>query len=413
MSNFEHLYMSDRNILLHGPGGTGKSYDIQQFIEYMKGLDEHVNFAYLAPTGTAASNISGLTIHSYFGLRMYTQFGSIEDEIIASINGARYESNDLQLLIIDEISMVGEKLLRIMDGILRKSYDVTKPMGGVRCIFSGDFYQLPPVKDDFCYNHNIWNELNFVVIPYTEQKRYTCERTFNLLMRLRENKLVADDKKWLSDRVNAYRRGEHKVLEVKPVIIYTRNADVDALNQVEMSKLPTKLYKHTSENVFKTINKRHTLDIREQDKLLADVIDKVCSLKVGANIMIYRNYDIPSKLTNGRLGIVLEINEEKKVIRIKLSDGLIHDIRPKEYEICGPGWRLSRTQYPLRPAWAITNYKCQGMTLDYAIMKLSECFTYGQVYTTIARVVSIENIFIIDINFNRVKALSSLPFDNI
>jgi ATP-dependent exoDNAse (exonuclease V) alpha subunit len=162
--------------------------------------------------------------------------------------------------------------------------------------------------------------------------------------------------------------------------------------------------------VFKTTNKRFTLDQREQDKLLNDVVDKVCTLKVGANVMIYRNYDIAAKLTNGRLVIVLEINEERNVVRIKLSDGMIHDIRPKEYEINGPCWRLSRTQIPLRPAWAITNYKCQGMTLDYAIIKLSECFANGQVYTTLARVVSLENAFLIDVNFYKIKALGGLPF---
>jgi DNA replication protein DnaC len=131
MSNYEQLYLSNNNMLLHGPGGTGKSYDIQQFIEYMKRLDTHIAFAYLAPTGTAASNISGMTIHSYFGLAIFSQYETEEEEIETAIARSRYEPHDLELLIIDEISMVGTKLFRIMDGILRRSYNVNMPMGGV------------------------------------------------------------------------------------------------------------------------------------------------------------------------------------------------------------------------------------------------------------------------------------------
>lgn len=409
--NYDQLYMSEDNILLHGPGGTGKSYDIQQLIDYIKGADDHVNFAYLAPTGTAACNIGGLTIHSFFGLKIFANFESSEEELNTVINTARYEPNGLQLLIIDEISMVGEKLLRIMDAILRRSYNVNKPMGGVRCIFSGDFYQLPPVKDDYCFCNPIWQDLNFTVIHYTEQKRYTCGDSFNLLMRLRENKLTKDDKNWLLKRLAAYKTKQHLALDVKPVIIYTRNIDVETLNNSEMAKLTTKKYTYVAKNTFKALSKRIMLDPREQDKLLSDVVDKTCTLKVGANVMFYRNYDITAKLTNGRLATVLEIDEEKAVVRVRLSDGLIHDVRPKEFELNGPGWRLSRTQIPLRPAWAITNYKCQGMTLDYAIVELSKCFAYGQAYTTLARVVSIDNLFLINIDFNKIKSIDSLPFE--
>jgi ATP-dependent DNA helicase PIF1 len=410
MDNFNTLFNSSGNILMHGPGGTGKSYDAKKFIEYLKD-DTNTTFVYLAPTGTAASNIGGMTIHSYFKLGIYTTSETIEEEIDNAVNRSNYKPHGLDLLIIDEISMVGIKLLSIIDGILRKHYDLTKPMGGVRCIFAGDFYQLPPVKDDYCYECSLWMDMNFTKIIYSEQKRYTCDATFQLLMRLRKNKLIKEDKDWLLRRVEACKNREYEQLEVRPILLFTRNVDVNALNATKLKQLTTKQFTHIAENVFKTKNKRTVLPLSFQNKVLDEIIDRICVLKVGASVLLYRNYDTASHLTNGRLGIITEIDEEHKSVRVKFSDGLIHDIRPKEYAINGPDWTLSRTQIPLRAAWAITNYKCQGMTLDSAIMKLADCFAFGQVYTTIARVVSVDKIFIHDIDFDKIRCTNYIEDD--
>lgn len=402
MSNFETLFNSTGNVLMHGPGGTGKSYDARKFIEYLK-EEGNTTFIYLAPTGTAASNINGMTIHSYFKLGIYVTQDTIAEEIENAIRRSNYKSHGLDLLLIDEISMVGIKLLSIMDGILRKHYDLTKPMGGVRCIFAGDFYQLPPVKDDYCYECETWLDMNFTKIKYWEQKRYTCDATFQLLARLRKNKLIDEDKEWLLRRVEAFKNREYDQLDVKPILLFTRNVDVNTLNGLKLKELKTKEYIHTAENIFKTKNKRLILPLSQQNKILDDIIDRECRLKVGASVLMYCNYDVTRHLTNGRLGVITDIDEIHNVVRVKFSDGLVHDIRPKEYTVMGPDWSLSRVQIPLRAAWAITNYKCQGMTLDSAIMALADCFANGQVYTTIARVVSIDKIYIKDINFSKIR----------
>jgi ATP-dependent exoDNAse (exonuclease V) alpha subunit len=246
--------------------------------------------------------------------------------------------------------------------------------------------------------------MNFTTLDYIEQKRYTCDATFQLLMRLRKNELNEDDKTWLSRRVQACVDREYEQLEVRPIIIFTRNLDVDALNAKKLKEITTKEYVHTAANVLKTTSKRTMLPQSVQNKILNEIVDEKCRLKIGANVILYRNYDTQRKLTNGRLGVVTDIDELKHVVRVKFSDGLVYDIRPKEYSISGPDWTLSRMQIPLRAAWAITNYKCQGMTLDSAIVKLADCFANGQVYTTIARTVSIDKIFIVDINYDKIKA---------
>lgn len=402
--NFETLFHTKENVLMHGPGGTGKTYHVTKLIEYLKEEGE-TTVAFLAPTGTAASNIGGMTIHSYFKISVFLNADTEEEEIDNAIRRSGYKPHGLNLLIIDEISMVGSKLFRIIDGILRKNYDLTKVMGGVRCIFSGDFYQLPPVKDEFCFSCDLWNQMNLLQLVYSEQKRYTCNLTFELLMRLRKNALVQADKDVLNSRVAAFKNREYEQLEIPPILIYTRKDDVDALNTRKLKEINAKEYKYTATNVLKTKNKRLNLPQSVQDRILDEIVNRVCTLKVGAVVILYRNYDMTRKLNNGTSGIITEINEEHNVVRMKTIDGVVHEIRPKEYSITGPDYTLSRTQIPLMMGYAITNYKCQGMTLDSAIVKLADCFAYGQVYTTIARVVSLDRLYIIDINYNKIKAI--------
>lgn len=398
----DKIIFTNDNILMHGPGGTGKTFVLKQLITHFAD-DGETKFVYLAPTGTAASNINGTTIHSYFGLRPFVESGDTENDIKLAIDTSTYRPDRLDVLIIDEISMVGVKLISVIDGILRKSYNVKKIMGGVRCIFSGDFYQLPPVKDKHCYKWSSWNELDLQLITFTEQKRYTCNKTFEMLMRLRKNQLTPEDRKWLLSRRTAYLNGEHKSLPVQPIQLFTSRDAVKNLNDKKMRELESPLFTHTCENVLKTKSKRVNLSPRQQDKYLEDIVDKTCELKVGAQVMLYRNYDIQQCLTNGRLGIVMEIDQKRLAVKVKFSTGLIHEISARQYEISGQGWTLSRTQIPLRPAWAITNYKCQGMTLDYAIVDLDRCFAEGQVYTTVARVVSLEHLYIMSIDFRKIK----------
>jgi len=403
---YRQLYFSNENILMHGPGGTGKTYDIKQYIEYLKTSDDKPIFAYLAPTGTAANNIEGMTIHSFFKFGVYTETDSIEDDINMLVGRCKYQPCGLQILIIDEISMVGYRLFSAIDRVLRNKYDLTKPMGGVRCIFSGDFLQLQPVKDEYCFKTDVWNNLNLVTLKYDVQKRYTCDATFDLLMRLRINKLTPEDKQWLTTRVEAYKNGEHEKLEIKPVLIYTRNSDVDMINQREMKKINSQEYIHVAKNVLTSKSKRQpNIPEWEQNKILDQIVDRQCVLKVGANVMLYRNFSVSEGLTNGRLGIVVDINREFNLIKVRFSDNIVHTISPKEYAVEGVNWKLSRTQIPLRPAWAITSHKCQGMTLDSAVVKLHGCFAKGQMYTTAARVKSIDNLFIIDIDFKNIKTL--------
>ena len=388
----EH-YHNGRNIFLNGPAGTGKTSCIKKFVA-MLDLDERVNYQILAPTGTAACNIQGITIQSYFHIVPVS--GS---NARMQIQRSLYQNDGLDLLFIDEISMVGDELFEVVDRILKKNYNSRKPFGGIQCIVCGDFYQLPPVKQKMCFEHKTWQRMNFVTIDFENQKRYTCERTFATLGRIRVGRLSQPDRKWLAERKRAYARKEHKLLPIKPVQLYSNRDNVAAINTSKLAKVDQPLIKFAA---IDEINVPRNITLCTE-KFLNELADPECELKVSIPIIFYRNYNIGETLTNGRSGIVAEINEEAKEVLVRLADGSEHIIVPKKYTTNGPGWSLSRTQFPIRAGWAMTIAKAQGSTLDYAIVDLN-CPYAGQAYTAISRVTSIDNLFIKNINYKTIKA---------
>lgn len=411
---FFNAVNAKNNILLHGPAGTGKSYLLKDYISCLEDIDYYI----VAPTGIAAINISGETIHRTFNISPYN-ISSEEnkcEQIKTIVKNCKPLFKSMDLLIIDEISMVGRDLLAIVDGVLRNKFCSNLPMGGVQCIFSGDFYQLCPVKDDYCFKSDLWQELNLVNIPMSESKRYNEDFTFQFMLRLRKNLLTVEDKELIHQRNLAYKNKEYEQLNIKPVVLYSYNADVDKINAIELSKIQGKEYVY---NCFDKINNLKECDkkkyITQIRKLLNESLVKKLKLKVGASIVFIRNYNFDSGLVNGKLAKIIEINHpidsaeittnemtKEFYVMIELITGEQYKIFPYENTINSFSCKFSRLQYPFKLAWALTNYKAQGMSLDAAIVDISNVFNPGQTYTTLSRVRDINNLFIINYNFNKI-----------
>jgi Cdc6-like AAA superfamily ATPase len=273
--------IADHNILLHGPAGTGKTYLLK---DYISALDDDIEYYIVAPTGIAAINIGGETIHSTFNIAPYEfsdeDENSKQNQINTIIRNSRPRFRTIDLLVIDEISMVGHDMLTILDGILRKKFQADKPMGGIRCIFSGDFYQLKPVKDDYCFKNKIWQDLELFHVPMCESKRYEADFTFQFMLRLRKNKLTRDDMEIIKQRNLAYKRGEHKNLSVKPVVLYSYNRDVDLLNNRELTKIKSQEYTYEcfdSIRGLKESDRNHYID--KIQKLLDESLVHTLNIK--------------------------------------------------------------------------------------------------------------------------------------
>ncbi len=403
---------TNQNIFLTGKAGTGKT----TFLRYIK---EHTikNTVVVAPTGVAAINAGGVTMHSFFQLpfgpyipQSYSsnKFSASPNDVadkntlfknIRFDNNKRKLINELQLLIIDEISMVRADMLDAVDAILRhfrRSYHL--PFGGVQVLFIGDMYQLPPVvKDDewrilsdyydshFFFSSKVNQEAPPLYIELKKIYRQTEQQFIDILNRVRNNIPTNDDLEILNDAYNP--TVDHT--QNKAILLTTHNYKADNINQQELYKLNATSY------TFKG-----TIEGEFNDKLLPN--DLEFELKEGAQIMFIKNdSSAEKKYYNGKLATVKKIEGEKIQV--------IFENDPLPYLIKKETWKNVRyklndqnqidedelgsyTQYPIRLAWAVTIHKSQGLTFEKAIIDAGQSFAAGQVYVALSRCTSLSGI---------------------
>lgn len=413
------------NLFFHGPGGTGKTYTVRDVISRYPDLVIPI----LCPTGRAAVEIGmgAQTINRYFGIKPYNARMSEreKEEFIRSVvASSRYKKGKCNpdIIVIDEISMVGAFMLRIMDAILRDAHN-DKPMGGKQIILSGDFYQLPPVKDDWCFTSPIWPQLQLQIMEFNVSRRYTSAEMFDMLLRIRRGQLTESDKEVIKIR------NQMPKMEIVPTMLYPNNREVDAFNDAEMRKLTTPEYTYdavdtreyhihgvdmlqdhsASGHVNPEVNRKIRLYEQqygsEVDSVLDDLCPKQVTVKIGCKVLICRTYDADANLVNGTIGKIVEINVEPPSIIIETQDGNKHIILQREFKMSAPNYTCSRKQYPFKLGWAITIHKSQGMTLDSALIQLEKVAFNGQAYVAISRVRDINRLYIMGkLDFTKIKA---------
>ena len=383
------------HIFLTGKAGTGKS----TLLEYWRAKTGQ-NIAVLAPTGVAALNVRGQTIHSFFGFRP-----GITPNMVRKHGQAGADSlyGKLDALVIDEISMVRADLLDCIDKFMRlNGKNLGKPFGGVRMIFLGDLYQLPPVvtddeKDYFDSYYSspyffsaralndrslLGDEFDFRIIELKKIYRQKDGGFINLLNRVRENTANEEDLKALNLRYDP-----NFVCPEDDFYIYltATNALAAQINENRLRKLSgvERVFKGKMEGDF-------------EDRVVP--AENMLKLKVGAQVMMLNN-DKESRWVNGTVGKVVEIGREIKgaKILVELDGGDVVEVLPYtwnnfkhfldkaknkvETEIVG-----TYTQYPLKLAWAVTIHKAQGKTFQKAILDIGwGTFAHGQLYVALSR----------------------------
>lgn len=460
-SDIFDAFTSGRNILLHGPSGTGKTYSINSLIRFVNINNTPDTHILSAPTGMAAILINGATIHSQFGIsafnvppkflpliRDYDPFVEYEDEddmsqiqkfIRDKARRSSFKELGLKYLFIDEISMTGSFLLFIVDMILRNKYDSTKPMGGIQCVLSGDFYQLPPVKDEFCCFTKLWQYMNILTVNMVESKRYIGESRdehFEFICRLRLGEINKTDREMLLARKKAYLDGQHKELSIEPLILSPYNRKIDEINESKLNRIDDTEYEFNAVDTS-IINQSglsaDQIRICKQniEKTLDDLMPRRLNIKVGSQIIFISNYCAAEGLVNGRMCKVVKI--EKAVTSANLEDmmikpdpvkyvsipskeiydyvvtvrdfnGVEHVIPPIIRDCRARKFTCSRRQFPFKLAWAISIHRSQGLTLDAALVDVTSPFCHGQAYVAISRVSNHETLFITGINMNKITA---------
>ncbi len=379
---------TDVSLFLTGKAGTGKTTFLREVVRYTK-----KKCIVLAPTGIAAVNAGAMTIHSFFqfGLGPFVQ-GVIEPKSDFRINKSKLELiRHLQLLIIDEVSMVRADLMDHIDVELRRIRRNSKPFGGVQLLLIGDLQQLPPIahggedellrqyyKTLYFFSSAALKSMKYSCIELKNVYRQTDGHFIDILNHARDCTLTSQD---ISDLNARYVPGFSPKPEDGYIRLMTHNRQVDYVNETELEKLDSKPY---------TFVAAVTGTFPEESYPTADSL----TLKKGAQVMFIKN-DPERRFINGTLGEVKSIDKNSIAVRLAES-GTVIDVEPMEwqnirYQFDEESKEISSKQigrfkqYPLKAAWAITVHKSQGLTFDKAIIDVHAAFSPGQAYVALSR----------------------------
>ncbi len=403
----ELVLYTDSHIFLTGRAGTGKT-------TFLRNLRAKIykRMVVVAPTGVAAINAGGQTIHSFFQLPFGPQIpedGNESPKPNARALASQYQKlrksklniiRSLDLLVIDEISMVRADVLDAIDAVLRRARRSQKPFGGVQLLMIGDVHQLAPVakpeeweilapyyNNVYFFGSHVLQKTPYLCVELDHVYRQHDEDFITLLNKVRDNRMDAEclqilNQRYLPDFSPKDNEGY--------ITLTTHNHQADEINESKLEALP-------SQSVFfdadiKGTFPENTFPTKEE-----------LELKIGAQVMFVKNDPSPEKaFFNGKIGRVVGIDEDQSSVEVQCGDEILTVSKltwqNMEYSINAENQNIEEneigtfTQIPLRLAWAVTIHKSQGLTFDRLIIDAGQAFAHGQVYVALSRCTSLEGL---------------------
>lgn len=383
-----------RNVFLTGPAGSGKTFVLNEYIKSLK--ERGVKIAVTASTGIAATHLKGVTIHSWSGIGIKDNLTDYDMDQLEQKEylWKRFEKNSV--LIIDEVSMLSAKTLDSIDSVCRLFKRNDFPFGGMQVVFSGDFFQLPPIEKKVQYEENTlfldeeeisgtpfafkskaWRDADLQICYLSEQFRQDDDEFMNLLSEIRNGEFSKKSVEVLNQRI--FENTDEDIPK-----LHTHNLNVDGFNNKKLCSIAE------PEMRFKMICKGK-LPLIEALKR-GCLVPEDLVVKRGALVMFVKNNPIVGYV-NGTVGHIVNVKGKYPIVETKDGDRFVAE--PQTWSIEEGNKVLAEiSQVPLKLAWAVTIHKSQGMTLDKAVIDLSNSFVHGQGYVALSRVKNLNGLYL-------------------
>jgi ATP-dependent DNA helicase PIF1 len=402
---FDMVVNQKKSLFFTGSAGSGKSHLLRCIIRELRTRYESREVAITAPTGIAACNISGCTLHSFAGMGLAV---GQREHLLAKVlksKKALERWRACKVLVIDEISMVDGEFLDVLEWMACQVRRSGQPFGGIQVVITGDFFQLPPVRNNssdvkFAFEAACWSKCIHSTIQLTHVFRQRDDRFVRILNEIRVGAMSKDSLELLR---SLSREPTYPNDGILPTRLFALRAEVDSANDQRLERLSGSPQTYTARDSGK--------DPIQVAKLPNNCLAPTAlRLRKDAQVILLKNLD--ATLVNGSRGIVIGFETREKDAGgemfpvVRFENGRTLQVTPElwDIEVPGEGIVASRQQVPLLLAWAMSIHKSQGQTLERVVVDLARIFENGQAYVALSRATSIEGLQVLNFNAQKIRA---------
>ena len=410
--NIYNNYLDGKNILITGPGGTGKSFAIKKIYNHAKEYGKKICVTAMTGVASVLLDCNATTVHTWSGIGLGNRPDNTIINKILKSKFYKYNWVNTDILIVDEISMMSLKIFDLLNKIGQEVRNNKKPFGGIQIIFSGDFFQLPPVRENnFCFESENFNNSFHITFNLTKVFRQKDPKYKKILLNLRKGLVSTKTIELLNSKVLEKDSDINNSTDITRLV--PTKSKANSINDHFINKIKDKkfIYKRTYKESSNGLNEEEKTKLglmteQEKDNEYNFIKDSTLTeeqliLKKGSYVMCIANLNLECGIANGTTGKVVDFNESKFPI-VQFGENKVV-VGKKEWKSDNiPG--ISLFQIPLILAWGITIHKAQGLTLEKAIIDIGkDLFEAGQMYVALSRLKSLDELYLQEFCLDNLK----------